>query len=142
MSYESLSHSKWECKYHVVFVPKYRKKVLYGKIRKFLGPVFHELASQRRSKILEGHMVQDHVHMLIQIPPKYAVSEVVGYIKGKSAIAVARQFAGRKRNFNGESFWARSYAVSTVGFEEEQIRRYIKNQEQLEGQGSEDNGEF
>lgn len=142
MSYESLSHSKWECKYHVVFVPKYRKKVLYGKIRKFLGPVFHELASQRRSKILEGHMVQDHVHMLIQIPPKYAVSEVVGYIKGKSAIAVARQFAGRKRNFNGESFWARGYAVSTVGFEEEQIRRYIKNQEQLEGQGSEDNGEF
>jgi putative transposase len=123
-------------------VPKYRKKVLYGKIRKFLGPVFHELASQRRSKILEGHMVQDHVHMLIQIPPKYAVSEVVGYIKGKSAIAVARQFAGRKRNFNGESFWARGYAVSTVGFEEEQIRRYIKNQEQLEGQGSEDNGEF
>ncbi len=104
MSYESVSHSKWEGKYHVVFVPKYRKKVLYGKIRKFLGTVFHELAGQRRSKILEGHMVQDHVHMLIQIPPKYAVSEVVGYIKGKSAIAVARQFSGRKRNINGESF--------------------------------------
>jgi putative transposase len=142
MSYESLSHSKWDCKYHVVFVPKYRKKVLYGKIRKFLGPVLHELAGQRRSKILEGHMVQDHVHMLIQIPPKYAVSEVVGYIKGKSAIAVARQFSGRKTNFNGESFWARGYAVSTVGFEEEQIRKYIRNQEQLEGQGSGDNGEF
>jgi len=142
MSSESLSHSKWECKYHVVFVPKYRKKVLYGKIRKFLGPVFHELAGQRRSKILEGHRVQDHVPMLIQIRPKYAVSEVIGYIKGKSAIAVARQFAGRKRNFNGESFWARGYAVSTVGFEEGQIRKYIRNQEQLEGQGSEDNGEF
>ena len=125
MSYESLSHSKWDCKYHVVFVPKYRKKVLYGKIRKFLGPVFHELAQQRRSKILEGHMVQDHVHMLIQIPPKYSVSEVVGYLKGKSAIAVARQFSGRKTNFNGESFWARGYAVSTVGFEEGQIRHYI-----------------
>ena len=142
MSYESLSHSKWDCKYHVVFVPKYRKKVLYGKIRKFLGPVFHELAQQRRSKILEGHMVQVHVHMLIQIPPKYPVSEVVGYIKGKSAIAVARQFFGRKKNVNGESFWARGYAVSTVGFEEAQIRSYIRNQEQLAGKGSDDNGEF
>ena len=142
MSYESLSHSKWDCKYHVVFVPKYRKKVLYGKIRKFLGPVFHELAQQRRSKILEGHMVQDHVHMLIQIPPKYSVSEVVGYLKGKSAIAVARQFSGRKTNFNGESFWARGYAVSTVGFEEGQIRHYIRNQEQLEGKGTDENGEF
>lgn len=142
MSYESLSHSKWNCKYHVVFVPKYRKKVLYGKIRKFLGPVFHELAGQGRSKILEGQLVQDHVHMLIQIPPKYAVSEVVGYIKGKSAIEVARQFSGRKKNFNGESFWARGYAVSTVGFEEEQIRKYIRNQDQLEGRGSEDEGEF
>ena len=128
MSYESLNHSRWECKYHIVFVPKYRKKSLYGKIREFLGPVFHELAIQKRSKIISGHMVQDHVHMLIAIPPKYAVSEIVGYIKGKSAIAVARQFSGRKRNFNGESFWARGYAVSTVGFEENQIRRYIDTQ--------------
>lgn len=142
MSYESLSHSKWDCKYHVVFVPKYRKKVLYGKIRKFLGPVFHELAGQRRSKILEGHMVRDPVHMLIQIPPKYAVSEVIGYLKGKSAIAVARQFSGRKKNFSGESFWARGYAVSTVGFEEGQIRSYFQNQEQLEGDGSGDDGAF
>ncbi len=89
MSYESLSHCKWDCKYHVVFIPKGRKKVLYGKIRKFLGPVFHELARQRGSEIGEGHMVADHVHMLIKIPPKYAVAEVIGYIKGKSAIAVA-----------------------------------------------------
>ena len=89
-SYQSLSHSKWDCKYHIVFVPKYRKKVLYGKIRKFLGPLFHELASQRNCKIIEGHMVQDHVHMLIAIPPKYSVSEIIGYIKGKSAISVAR----------------------------------------------------
>jgi len=102
MTYESLSHSKWDCTYHVVFVPKCRKNELYGKVRKFLGPVFHELANQRRSKIVEGHMVQDHVHMMIQIPPKYSVAEVVGYVKGKSAIAVARQFGGRKRNFNGE----------------------------------------
>jgi putative transposase len=98
-SYESLSHSKWDCKYHVVFIPKGRKKALYGKIRKFLGPVLRELAGQRGSTIVEGHMVQDHVHMLIRIPPKYAVAEVIGYIKGKSAIAVARQFGGRQRNF-------------------------------------------
>ena len=141
-TFESLSHSKWDCKYHVVFIPKGRKKFLYGKIRKFLGPVFHELAGQRRSEIMEGHMVQDHVHMLIRIPPKYAVCEVIGYIKGKSAITVARQFGGRKRNFNGEKFWARGYAVSTVGFEEQQIRKYIKQQEQLDGHGEDEDGEF
>ena len=132
MSFESLSHSKWECKYHLVFVPKYRKKKLYGEIRRYLGPLFHELARQKECKILEGHMVQDHVHMLIAIPPKYAVSQIVGYIKGKSAIAVARQFSGRKRNFNGESFWARGYAVSTVGYEELKIREYIRDEEQFE----------
>lgn len=142
MSYESLSHSQWDCKYHVVFVPKYRKKKLYGTIRKYLGPVFRELAKQRECEIIEGHMVQDHVHMLIKIPPKYAISEVIGYIKGKSAIAVARQFGGRKRNFNGESFWARGYAVSTVGFEEKKIRDYIRHQEQLDGQGASESGEF
>jgi len=131
-SYESLTHSKWDCKYHVVFIPKCQKKVLYGQIRKFLGPVFHELAAQRSCVIVEGNMVKDHVHMLIKIPPKYSVAEVLGYIKGKSAIAVARQFGGRQRNFNGERFWARGYAVSTVGFEEGQIKAYIKNQEQLD----------
>jgi len=128
-SYESLSHSKWDCKYHVVFIPKCRKKSLYGKIRKYLGPVFRELSRQRESEILEGHMVIDHVHMLIRIPPKYAVAEIVGYIKGKSAIAVARQFGGKQRNFNGERFWARGYAVSTVGFDEVKVREYIRNQE-------------
>jgi putative transposase len=142
MSYESLSHSKWDCKYHVVFVPKYRKKVLYGKIRKFWGPLLHELESKKRSKILEGHMVQDHILMLIQIPSKYAVSEVIGYLKGKSAIAVARQFSGRKKSCNGERFWARGYAVSTVGFEETQIRSYIQNQEQLEDDDSGGDGAF
>ena len=142
MSYQSLSHSKWDCKYHVVFVPKGRRKVLYGKVRSFLGPVFHELAGQKRCQIIEGHMVQDHVHMLIAIPPKYAVSEIVGYLKGKSAIAVARQFSGRKRNFNGEKLWARGYAVSTVGFEEKQIKTYIQNQTQLDGNGSDEDGDF
>ncbi len=141
-SYESLSHSKWDCKYHIVFIPKCRKKELYGKIRGYLGPLFHELAAQRNCQIVEGHMVQDHVHMLIRIPPKYSVAEVVGYLKGKSAISVARQFSGRQRNFNGENFWARGYAVSTVGFEETQIRAYIKNQEQLDGKGSSEQGRF
>ena len=130
--YESLSHSKWHCKYHLVFVPKGRKKVLYGKVRKYLGGVFHELARQRSCEIVEGHMMSDHVHMLIKIPPKYAVSEVVGYLKGKSAIAVARQFAGRQRNFAGEKLWARGYAVSTVGYEEGQVRQYIRNQEETD----------
>ncbi|MBQ3564925.1 MAG: IS200/IS605 family transposase [Alphaproteobacteria bacterium] len=135
ITYETLSHSKWECKYHVVFVPKKRKKQLYGEVRKFLGRVFHELAEQRGSKIIRGNMVQDHVHMSISL--KCSVSEVIGYIKGKSAI-----FGNKKRNFNGEQFWARGYAVSTVGFEEEKIKEYIKHQEQLDGLGSEEQGEF
>src|SRR5689334_5023252 len=141
-SYESLSHARWDGTYHVVFLPKGRKKALYGKIRSFLGPVLREWAGQRGSTIVEGHMVQDHVHMRIRMPPKYAVAEVIGYIKGKSAIAVARQFGGRQRHFNGERFWARGYAVSTVGCEEEQIRASIKHQEQLDAQGSDESGEF
>ena len=141
-TYESLSHSKWDCKYHIVFIPKYRKKVLYGKIREFVGKQLRELAHQKGCSIIEGYMVQDHVHMLISIPPKYSVAEIIGYLKGKSAIAVARQFAGKKRNFNGESFWARGYAVSTVGFNKEQIQAYVKNQEQLDGQGFDESGTF
>ena len=127
--YQSLSHSRWDCKYHLVFVPKYRKKVIFGEIRKFLGPIFHELARQKECRIVEGHLMRDHVHMCIEIPPKYAVSSIVGFLKGKSAIAIARQFSGKERNFNGENFWARGYAVSTVGFEEEAVRRYIREQE-------------
>lgn len=141
-TYSSLSHSKWDCKYHVVFIPKYRKKKLYGEIRKFLGPIFHELAAQRGCKIISGNMVQDHVHMLISIPPKYSVAEVIGYIKGKSAIAVARKFGGRQRNFNGERFWARGYAASTVGNEMENVRAYVENQERLDSNGFEEEGNF
>ena len=126
--YHSLAHSNWDCKYHIVFVPKLRKKVIYGKIRPKLGTIFHALASQKDCRILQGHLLHDHVHMLIEVPPKYKVSEVVGFLKGKSAIAIAREF-GRTRNFTGEHFWARGYAVSTVGFEEEQIRTYISRQE-------------
>ena len=127
--YESLSHTKWECKYHVVFIPKYRRKTLYGDLRQHLGEVFRNLAKQKECSILEGHMMPDHVHMLISIPPKYAVSQVVGFIKGKSAIHLARTYGGKKRNFVGQHFWARGYFVSTVGRNEELIREYIKNQE-------------
>lgn len=128
--FESLSHSRWECKYHVVFIPKCRRKVLYGKLRTHLGEVFHRLAKQRESLIEEGHLMPDHVHMLISIPPKYAVSNVIGYIKGKSAIHLARTYGERKRNFTGQSFWARGYFVSTVGRDEEMIRQYIRHQEE------------
>jgi putative transposase len=140
--YQSLSHSKWDCKYHVVFIPKMRKKALYGKVREYLKSTLHELARQKACEIVGGHVVQDHIHMIISIPPKYAVSEIIGYIKGKSAIAIARQFGSRKRNFNGERFWARGYAVSTVGFELEQIKAYVKNQEQLDSHGFDEQGEF
>jgi putative transposase len=139
-NYSSLSHSKWNCKYHVIFVPKGRKKILYGKIREYLKGVFHELANQRNCKIVEGHMSGDHVHMCIGIPPKYAVSEIIGYLKGKSAIAVARQYSGRKKNFSGEAFWARGYAVSTVGHDENEIRDYIRRQERKDAE--EDEGRF
>ena len=141
-STDNLRHTRWECKYHVVFIPKYRKKSIYGWVRKELGPIIRDLAQQKESVVEEGHLMADHVHMLLSIPPKYSVSGVVGFIKGKSAIAVARQFGGRQRNFNGERFWARGYAVSTVGFEEEQIRAYIKHQEQFDAQGSDESGEF
>ena len=125
----SLSHTKWECKYHVVFIPKNRRKALYGDIRRELREVFRELARQRGSEIEEGHLMPDHVHMMISIAPKYSVSQVVGYVKGKSAIHIARVYAGKRRNFVGQNFWARGFFVSTVGRDEEVIRRYIRHQE-------------
>ena len=127
---ESLSHTKWECKYHVVFIPKYRRQVLYGELRRHLGEVFKQLARQKESKIEEGHLLPDHVHMMISVPPKYAVSQVVGFIKGKSAIHVARVYGERKRNFVGQHFWARGYFVSTVGRDEALIREYIRHQQE------------
>ena len=128
--YRSLNHSRWECKYHIVFIPKYRKKRIFGQIKRYLGEVFHRLARQKESQIEEGHLMSDHVHMMISIPPKYSVAQVVGFIKGKSAIHIAREFAGRKRNFVGQNFWARGYFVSTVGRDEAVIREYIRHQEQ------------
>jgi putative transposase len=127
--FESLSHSRWECKYHVVFIPKCRRKLLYVQLREHRGEVFKKLALQKESRIEEGHLLSDHVHMLISIPPKYAVSQVIGFIKGKSAIHLARVYGERKRSFVGQHFWARGYFVSTVGRDEETIREYIRNQE-------------
>ena len=127
--YESLSHTKWDCKYHVVFIPKCRRKTLFGQIRRHLGEVFQKVAAQKESRIEQGHLQADHVHMLISIPPKYAVSQVVGFIKGESAIYIARVYGERKRNFVGQSFWARGFFVSTVGRDETVIREYIQNQE-------------
>jgi putative transposase len=125
----SLNHTKWECKYHVVFIPKYRRKALYYELRQYLGDVFHDLAKQKECRIEEGHLMADHVHMLISIPPKYSVSQVVGFLKGKSAITIARTYMGRRRNFVDQSFWARGYYVSTVGRDEEVVRQYIQHQE-------------
>ncbi len=125
----SLSHTRWECKYHVVFIPKCRRKALYGELRRYLGEVFRKLAEQKESSIEEGHLLPDHVHMLIAIPPKYAVSQVIGFIKGKSAIHLARVYGERRRNFVGQHFWARGFFVSTVGRDEHAIRDYIRKQE-------------
>ena len=128
--YETLCHTKWECKYHVVFIPKCRRKVLYAGLRRYIGPVLRKLASHKESQIEEGHMMSDHVHLLISIPPKYSVAQVIGYMKGKSAIHIARTYGEQRRNFTGQNFWARGYFVSTVGRDEKVIREYIQHQEQ------------
>lgn len=129
MNRRSLSHSKYDCKYHVIWIPKYRKKVIYKKIRSYLVEVLKMLAAQKESEILEGYLKGDHVHILINIPPKFSVAQVVGFMKGKSSIYVAREFNGKNHNFTGQKFWARGYYVSTVGADEEVVRNYIKNQE-------------
>ena len=126
---ESLKHTVWDCKYHVVWIPKYRRKVVYKDLRRELGEVFRELAKQKESTGEEGHLQADHLHMLISIPPKYSVAQVVGFMKGKSAIHIARTFMNRRKNFMGENFWARGYYVSTAGKDEEVVRRYIIQQE-------------
>ena len=128
--YQSLEHTRWDCKYHVVFIPKRRKKIIFGKLRKGLGELLHELAGHKESKILEGHMMVDHIHMCISIPPKHSVSNVIGYMKGKSAIQIARRWGGRQRNFTGENFWARGFFVSTVGLDKNIVLAYIRNQEE------------
>jgi putative transposase len=126
---QSLNHTKWECKYHIVWIPKYRRKTIFKELRPYLGAVVKDLASQKECKIEEGHLMLDHVHILISIPPKYSIAQVVGFIKGKSAISIARTYFGRRNNFTGQHFWARGYYVSTVGRDEETVRNYIKHQE-------------
>ena len=127
---ESLSHSLWVCKYHVVFIPKCPRRTLYVPLRQHLGGVFGNLTRQKERTIEEGHLLPDHVHMLIAIPAKYAVSQVIGFIKGKSAIHIARVYSEHRRNFTGQHFWARSYFASTVGRDEAVIRDYIRRQEE------------
>ena len=129
---ETLSHTTWDCKYHVVFIPKYRRKALSHELRRHLGEVFRALAAQKECRIEEGHLMGDHVHMLLSIPPKYSVAQVVGFIKGKAAIHIARTFMGRRKNYTGHQFWARGYSVSTVGRDEAVIREYIRTQEAVD----------
>ncbi len=132
---KSLAHSRWDCKYHIVFIPKYRRKAIYGEVRKLLGEIFHDLARQKECRIIEGHLLADHVHMCLEIPPKHAVASVIGFLKGKSALAIARRVQEKDRNFVGEHFWARGYAVSTVGFELESVKKYIREQEKADKEG-------
>ena len=113
----------------MVFVPKYRRKAVYGEIRASLGGIFHELARQKECRIVEGHLLVDHVHRGIELPPKHAVASIIGFLKGKSAVAITRQFGGKLRNFTGAHCWTRGYAVSTVGYELEEMKRYIREQE-------------
>ncbi len=126
---KSLSHTKWDCKYHVIWIPKYRKKAIFGDLRNYLVEIFRELARQKKCTVIEGHLMPDHVHIMLAIPPKYSVAQVVGFIKGKNAIQIARNFQGRKKNFVDQNFWVRGYYVSTVGKDEEAVRVYIQHQE-------------
>jgi len=132
---KSLAHSRWDGKYHVVFIPKYRRKAMYGEGRKMLGEIFHELARQKECRIVEGHLLPAHVPMGLEIPPKHAVASVSGFLKGKSALAIARRVQEQERNFPGEHFWARGYAVSTVGFELKSVKKYIREQETADKEG-------
>ena len=132
---KSLAHSRWACEYHVVFIPKYRRKAIYGELRKLLGEIFHDLARQKECRIIAGHPLVDHVHMCLEIPPKPVGASVIGFLKGKSALALVRRVQEKDRNFVGEHFWARGYAVSTVGFELESVKKYIREQEQADKEG-------
>lgn len=132
--WQSLAHVKWECKYHVVIVPKYRKKVLYGRVRKEAGKIIRQLFRQKDVELIEGHAMPDHIHLVLSVPPKYSIAMMVGYLKGKSAIHIHRKLEGAKQGFIGKHFWSRGYCVSTIGMDEETIRAYVRNQEELDKQ--------
>ena len=129
--WESLSHVRWDCKFHVVFVPKYRQKKLYGKFRRKVGDIFRHLCRQRGVELLEGHLMPDRVHMCLKIPPKYSVAHAIGFLKGKSAVRIHREILDNKR-VTGLHFWARGYCVSTIGLDEDTIKKYIREQEDNE----------
>ena len=132
--WQSLAHVKWECKYHVVIVPKYRKKVLFGRVRREVRKIIRQLCRQKDVELIEGHAMPDHIHLVLSVPPKYSIAMVMGYLKGKSAIHIHRQLQGVKQGFTGKHFWSRGYCVSTIGMDEETIRAYVRNQEELEKQ--------
>lgn len=132
--WQSLAHVKWECKYHLVIVPKYRRKVLFGKVRQRIGQILRQLCRQRGVELIEGHAMPDHIHLVLSVPPKYSLAMVVGYLKGKSAIQLHRQLLGVKQGFTGKHFWSRGYCVSTVGLDEKMIRAYVRNQEKIDRQ--------
>ena len=132
--WQSLSHVKWECKYHVVIVPKYRRKVLFGRVRREIGPIIRQLCRQKGVDLVEGNATVDHVHMVLSVPPKLSIAMLIGYLKGKSAIQIHRQFRGVKRGFTGKHFWSRGYCVSTVGLDETMIREYVKHQNKMDQQ--------
>ena len=131
----NLAQSKWDCKYHIIWIPKYRRKVIYGKLRKEIGTILRRLCEYKGIEIIEGKACIDHLHICISIPPKYSVSSIVGYLKGKSAITIFEKFSRLRKNFRGHSFWARGYYVSTVGLDEAKVRNYIKNQEDCDKNG-------
>jgi putative transposase len=126
---QSLSHTAWDCKYHLVWVPKKRRKIIYGKLRDELKTILHRLCKYKGIEVVEGTLCIDHIHLCLSIPPKYSVATIVGYLKGKSAMIMFEQYSRLKRNFKGHRFWARGYYVSTVGLDEAKIRKYIKNQD-------------
>ena len=133
--WQSQAHVKWECKYHVVILPKYRRKVFYGKLRVRIGKILRELCLQKGIGLVEGNAMPDHIHLVLSIPPKYSVAMTVGYLKGKSAVRIHRELLGTKGTLFGRAFWSRGYCVSTVGLDEDQVCRYVREQEELDQQG-------
>ncbi len=130
--WQSLSHVRWYCRYHVVLVPKYRKRMIFGTLQKAIGGILRQLCEQEGVELVEGHALADHVHLCLSIPPKYSVANTIGFLKGKSAIRIHREYLGKQRGFTGYHFWARGYCVSTIGLDEETIRQYIRKQEEEE----------
>jgi putative transposase len=130
--WQSQAHVKWECKYHVVLVPKYRSRKIFERVRRPIGAILRELCRQKAIDLLEGKAMPDHIHMLLSVPPKYSVAMTIGFLKGKSAVRIHRELLNTKGTLFGRAFWSRGYCVSTVGLDETMIRHYIQNQEKIE----------